>query len=644
MCFMMRFTLIAVLLLGACRPAAPPAEVRPAAPAAQASPPAPPTLPAAPADLQLLAGDGKTGPAPHLSDPYGLAFGPDGLLYVADGSNILRIARDGAITPWIDGRAAGLDSVSGLAFDAQGQLIVADTGHHRILRIGPDGTIQLLAGSGRPGFRDGQGAAAQFDMPMGVAVDADGNVLVADTFNDRIRRIAPNGAVLTLAGGPLPGDVDGPGEQARLNTPCAIAVDAQGRIWIADTRNDALRELTAQGELRTVLKPDPKDDEADLRRPLALAAAPDGRLFIAVQDRGRVLAMGPDGQLTRLIEGTRSRLSRPAALAVDPKSLRLAVSDAAGHRVHEIVDAGKSGNPVAGPAPDAALPDTQGRWPLAPQRGWHEVVGTLGEVRATRHHGLDHLHAGLDVRGDVGEPVFAIANGKVTSPLAASGFGGLGEALAIDDLTYVHLRVGRSAGGRPLDARRAQLLRDAHGRLIGVRVRRGAEFKVGDMLGTINAMAHVHLQLGPPGAQRNPLLLQFKGFADSVPPTLDAVTVQDGQISAEGWDQVDGNLPRRRLGLYALAYQILDEAGRPLPGFESPHAALQFDQLPPDEDAVAGIYVPASGITLQGSKVTRFIYKLGAWPALRAGHYRLRVTARDFSGNETQRETEVTVN
>ena len=626
-------------LLVACHEAPPPAAaLAPAASAVIVAPPPPPALPASAAQVQLLAGDGT--PA-QLDDPYGLAFAADGTLYVADDHRIWRIAPGGARSLFID--SPELANASGLAVDAQGNVIVADTGHHRILRVAPNGTVAVMAGSaGKPGWRDGEGTEARFDMPMAVALDADGNVLVADTFNDRIRRISPTGRVSTLAGGSRPDWKDGTGEQSRLDTPLGLAVDREGNVWIADTGNDALRRLTPQGELITVLRRDPKDVESDLQRPLALALAPDGRIFMAVAARGRVLALGTDGQLSRVLEAQGPRLSRPAGLAVDALRMRLVVSDAASHRVHEIVE--HSRDQTQGPAPDAPLPDTRGRWPLAPQRSVHDVVGTLGEVRATRREKLDHLHAGLDVRGNAGEPVLAIAEGTVVSPLAASSFGSLGEALGIGDLVYVHVRVGRTAGARMLDAKRFVAVRDERGRLLRMRVRRGTAFKAGDVLGTINPMAHVHLQLGPAGAQRNPLTLNFIGFVDHVAPVLERVEVKDGEMLAEGWDQVDGNEERRRLGLYAIAFQLLDAAtGRPLPGFEQPREALRFDRLPPDEDAVERFYTPSSGITVQGSKATRFVYRLGVLPPLAVGNYKLRVIARDFSGNEAQREADFSV-
>lgn len=598
-------------------------------------------LPVAPATVQLLTGDGTSA---QLGDPYGLAYAADGTLFVADDHRIWRVALDGQRTVFVD--SPELDLAAGLALDSHGALIVADSGHHRILRIAPDGVISVLAGSGKPGWRDGDARQAQFDMPMGVAVDADGNVLVADSFNDRIRRISvgEGGAarVSTVAGGARPDWKDGIGELSRLDTPLGLTLDAQGNVWIADAGNDALRKLTPQGELITVLRPDPKDNDADLRRPLAVVAAPDGRIFVAVAARGRVLVLQPDGQVQRMLEATQQRLARPAALALDARRMRLAISDAAGHRVHEIVQ--HSHDETQGPAPDVPLPDTHGRWPLAPQRSPHEVVGTLGEVRATRHERLDHLHAGLDVRGDVGQPVLAIAQGRVLSPLAASGFGGLGETLSVDDLAYVHVRVGRSAGGRPLDPKRFIAVRDERGRLLRMRVRRGTAIKPGDVLGTINAMAHVHLQLGAPGAQRNPLLLGFVGFVDNIAPTLEAVRIADGEILAEGFDQVDGNEERRRLGFYAVSVQVFNAQGAALAGFEQPREVIRFDRLPPDEDATERFYTMDSGITVQGAKATRFVYRLGALPPLPAGSYRLRVIARDFSGNQAQRELEIIAN
>ncbi|HBZ47964.1 MAG TPA: gluconolaconase, partial [Stenotrophomonas sp.] len=118
-----------------------------------------------------------------------------------------------------------------------------DTGNHVIRRIGTDGVVSTIAGDGTAGYADGPAAQARFDGPMGVAVDAGGRVFVADTWNDRIRVIEPDGQVRTLAGGDAPGNVDGAGVGARLDTPVALALDSHGNLLIADLLNAAIRRL-----------------------------------------------------------------------------------------------------------------------------------------------------------------------------------------------------------------------------------------------------------------------------------------------------------------------------------------------------------------------------------------------------------------
>ena len=128
------------------------------------------------------------------------------------------------------------------------------------------------------------------------------------------------------------------------------------------------------------------------------------------------------------------------------------------------------------------------------------------------------------------------------------------------------------------------------------------------------------------------------------------------RIVVEAWDQVDRNLPRRRLGLYALGYQILDAAGRAMPGYEAPRMNIEFNRMPPDPDAVKFAYAADSGITVHGSAVTRFQYvvtnrirdgvvETAAWQPseLPAGEYLIRITALDYSGNaaSTRRDMKI---
>ncbi|MGH8060551.1 MAG: gluconolaconase [Pseudoxanthomonas sp.] len=640
------------------------------------------------AQLRLAAGDGvrgmRNGPVARarFDDPYGVAMTEDGTLYVADaGDNnrIRRIGSDGAVTTLAgfsegfadgDGTTARFNTPSGLALDRAGNLYVADTGNHAIRKVTPSGMVSTIAGTGVAGFRDGAAAQAQFNGPIGVAVDARGNVYLADTYNDRIRRIDAQGQVSTVAGGERPGNADGVGAQARFDTPTALAMDAQGIVWVADTCNNAIRRIAPDG---TVTTPYYAGRDA-LHRPMSLAMTHDGVLYVGEMSWGRVLQISRDGQ-SHVLTGTRQaqRLSRPAGLALDARG-GLWLSDAGSHRLHRIapVDAATAAAlPVmgaVGPAPNDPLPATSGRWPLHPQDGWHEVVGTLGEVRGNfSGESRDHLHGGLDIRGDVGTQVLAIADGKVSSPSAAWGLDEQAEGLAIDGLGYIHMRVGRDARDVVSDPSRFQLLRDEAGEPERMRAPRGTRFRAGDVLGTINRMAHVHLSVGASGFERNAVALGFSGYADHYAPHIEGIELFDTndqplarradgrvlvprgngvRIVVDAWDQVDNNLPRRRLGLYALGYQILRADDTPLPGFEAPRMNIEFNRMPADGDAVKVAYAPGSGITVHGSAVTHFKYVLtntvrdgelatGTWQAdgLPAGDYTLRVTARDYSGN-----------
>ncbi|GAA5074735.1 NHL repeat-containing protein [Lysobacter panacisoli] len=638
--------------------------------------------------LQLLAGDGVQGLRDgaalqaRFADPYGVAVSRDGTLYVADAgdSNRIRVVRAngtvatlaGAVEGFADGvgAAASFDTPSGLAIDAAGNLFVADTGNHAIRKVTPQGVVTTIAGNGIPGFRDGAGAQAQFDGPIGIDIGRDGRLYVADTYNDRIRVIARDGTVGTLAGGDAPGDLDGPGAIARFDTPTGVAVDAMNRVYVADLRNNAIRRITPRGEVSTVARGLPDDGHPPVHRPLSVALAHDGVLYIGELYRGGLNQLARDGTVRRVTPDAQA-LSRPTGLAVAEDGT-VFIADESSYRIHRVVPEGHATDPsllVVGPAADTPLPATGGRWPLRPQDGWHEVVGTLGEVRGNyRKENRDHLHGGLDIRGDVGQEVVAIADAKVSSPTGAWGFGDLGEGIALDTLSYIHMRVGRTPRGDVLDPQRFQLLTGADGKPERIRVRRGTRFAVGDVLGTINPMAHVHLSVGAYGYERNAIALGFAQWADASPPRIDRIelldpqeqaltTKQDGrivlprdlpgvQIVVDAWDQVDRNLPRRRLGLHALGYQWLDVAGAPLPGYEQPRMNIEFNRMPADPEAVKIAYGPDSGITVHGSAITRFQYLVtntvrdgqlarGAWnPAeLPAGDYVLRITARDYSGN-----------
>lgn len=136
----------------------------------------------------------------------------------------------------------------------RGGLVVAEPYAHTIRRVSADGRVTTLAGrSGERGHRDGPAGQALFDFPQGVATDRAGNILVAERGNNVIRRIAPDGQVTTLAGAPgEEGFADGRGSAARFSWPQALAVDARDRLWVADTYNQAIRLVTPDGRVETL--------------------------------------------------------------------------------------------------------------------------------------------------------------------------------------------------------------------------------------------------------------------------------------------------------------------------------------------------------------------------------------------------------
>ena len=141
----------------------------------------------------------------------------------------------------------------GLAVGPSGNVYVADLLNHAIRRIAPDGTVTTFAGGNGKGSTNGTGAAAKFSEPRDVAVDTNGTIYVADYFNHLIRKITSAGVVTTLAGrAGKAGSKDGVGRAARFRAPTGIALDATGTVYVADTGNRAIRKIGANGKVTTL--------------------------------------------------------------------------------------------------------------------------------------------------------------------------------------------------------------------------------------------------------------------------------------------------------------------------------------------------------------------------------------------------------
>ena len=192
--------------------------------------------------------------AARFNAPRRIAVAADGAIYVADTGNhaVRKIAPGGTVETIVASAANDRMDPVGLAIDAEGNLLVADAWSHVIRKIDGSGRMSIAAGlPGVNGSVDGPVGSARFNAPEGVAVDAEGAIYVADTANHTIRKIV-NGVVSTMAGrAGIADTIDGSGPVARMNRPSGIRCDAQGRLWIADSGNHAVRLMTA-GFVETV--------------------------------------------------------------------------------------------------------------------------------------------------------------------------------------------------------------------------------------------------------------------------------------------------------------------------------------------------------------------------------------------------------
>jgi RHS repeat-associated protein len=260
-------------------------------------------------------GDGGPATEAQLFAPHDVAVAADGSFYIADEENyrIRRVGPDGIITTvagapewdpggyWVGGYSgdggpateAMLDGPMGVAVGSDGSIYVADAWNNRIRRVGSDGIITTVAGTGTQGFAgdDGPATEARLSRPYDVAVAADGSLYIADFLNARIRRVAPDGIITTVAGTGEKGysGDGGPATEAMLNQPEGVAVDGDGSLYIAERHNSRVRRVGPDGIITTIAGTGQTGHTgqgglataAQLFWPRDVAIGPDGCLYIA---------------------------------------------------------------------------------------------------------------------------------------------------------------------------------------------------------------------------------------------------------------------------------------------------------------------------------------------------------------------------
>ncbi|MGE5108591.1 MAG: hypothetical protein ACM3H8_13675 [Sphingobacteriales bacterium] len=330
----------------------------------------------------ILAGTGtpgfidSIGLSAEFNSPSGVAVDASGIVYVADKNNnrIRKITPDGVVTTLAGngtpgstngpGSVAQFNLPSGVAVDALGNVLVADGGNHMIRRITPAGFVSLVAGTGTPGGGDGISSFAQFNNPSGVAVDGSGNVYVADAGNNKIRKIEGFN-VSTLAGSGTPGFTEGPGTAAQFNNPTGVAVDAGGNVWVADKSNQAIRQVTSAGVVSTLAGngtagfKDSIPAFARFNSPAGIAVDITGNLFVADQGNQRIREIGVLVVVSTLAgngirgfadgQGSSAQFDFPVNLVMDASGNLIL---AEGQRIRKITAAGVvstvAGNGTAG--------------------------------------------------------------------------------------------------------------------------------------------------------------------------------------------------------------------------------------------------------------------------------------------------------
>jgi hypothetical protein len=300
-------------------------------------------------------GDGGPATSASLYRPGGTAEDANGDIFIADsGDNTVReVTPNGVIHRFAGTGIAGLgvtgsrslgfpatlsslDRPQAVAVNAQGDVFVADAYNNRVVEVTPSGRVSTVAGDGRAGYSgDGRLAVfAELNQPNGVAVDAQGNLYIADSANNVIRRVdAKTGIITTVAGdfaadqandglGGFSGD-GGPATSAQLNDPQGVAVDGAGDLFIADTFNNAIREVTPDGTITTVVNS---------------ASAGGG--------------IPPAGGESNGAAPTASRLNSPYGVAIDQSTDVLYIADTSNSKIAAVTGLAQSGN-AAGPAAPA---------------------------------------------------------------------------------------------------------------------------------------------------------------------------------------------------------------------------------------------------------------------------------------------------
>jgi len=443
---------------------------------------------------QGFSGDGGLATEAFLNYPSNLTFDGEGNMFISDSGNnrIRKVTPDGIITTVAGGGSKrpqdGLQALeielsgpSDVRIDALGNLLIADTYQHIVLKVSPSGIVKIVAGAVfARGFSGDGGPAPQalLNNPYAVALDSGGNILVADTDNARIRTITPDGIIQTIAGsgGTNYGGDGGLATQAFLDRPRDVAMDLTGNLYVADTGNHRVRKITPSGSISTVAgtgSPGFSGDNgpalaAALNSPSGVVADLQGNVYISDTNNNRVRKVGRDGNIATVagsdascsnnegVTAVNGCVPLPQGIAVDPSG-NLLIAAAGNHRVRMVDQAGivrtVAGNGTSafsgdgGPAVSASL------WgPSAvafDARGGFYIADTYNQrVRYVAANGIISTVAGNGTTGDGGSTIATQAAIEYPSGVAVGPDGSFYVSSGGSDIVKVTLEgtISRIAG------------------------------------------------------------------------------------------------------------------------------------------------------------------------------------------------------
>lgn len=332
-----------------------------------------------------FSGDGGAATDAQFASPSAIAFDSQGNLYIADQLNSrIRKVSGGTVSTIVgtgdkgyfgdtnQATKAGISYPKGIGVDGQGNLYIADTPNEGVRKVNTAGVITTVAGGTYAAY-DGDGGpatSAHINEPTGMAVTSDGTFYFSDSLNNRIRKVAADGTISTVAGNGsngLTGD-GGPALSATLDTPQAVALDAAGNLYIADTYNHAIRKVDTDGNISTIAgtgSPGFSGDggpatKAQLYNPQGVAVGPDGLIYVADTFNARIRVISKNGTISTIAGNgyfgyggdgglaTDTALLFPRGIAIDPSG-NIFFADTQNFRIRELT-------PVPTPTPPDAAP------------------------------------------------------------------------------------------------------------------------------------------------------------------------------------------------------------------------------------------------------------------------------------------------